>query len=120
VHYRVPVWFPVRDEPERSYTELEFAAAELGLPRLVFLLDEDAVLPLPKSCLSDPRYSRRQRMFRRRIIGAGTTVQRIGSPDQLELLLFQALTDVREHATGTTALVRSAYPELVRQSATRE
>ena len=59
---------PVRDEPEVSYTELEFAAAtELRLPRLVFLLDEDAVLPLPRSFLSDPRYENQQQMFRQRI-----------------------------------------------------
>jgi hypothetical protein len=96
---------PVRDEPKRSYTELEFeAATELGLPRLVFLLDEDAVLPLPRNCLSDPVYEERQRAFQARVKEAGTTVQPVASPDRLETLLFHALTELgRQMAAGSAA-----------------
>src|SRR5215475_3365594 len=69
---------PVRDEPGVSYTELEFAAAaEQGLPRLIFILDEDAVLPLPRGYLSDPQYEERQSAFRARVKEVGVMVQRV-------------------------------------------
>ena len=91
---------PVRDEPELSYTELEFAAAgELGVPRLAFVSDETAVLPLPGVFLSDPVHGERQQAFRQRVLDAGIMVQRMDSPDRLEMLLFQALTTLL-HAAG--------------------
>jgi hypothetical protein len=100
---------PVRDDADHSYTELEFtAASELGLPRLVFLLDEDAVLPVPQSYLSDPVYAERQRAFRAQVARAGTTVQRVASPGDLELLLFQALTELRQQIAGGAAAGRGA------------
>ena len=87
---------PVRDEPGLSYTELEFAAAtELGLLRLVFVLDENAVLPLPGVFLSDPVHGERQLAFRHRVKDAGITVQLVGSPAEVEVGLFQALTELR-------------------------
>ena len=93
---------PVRDEPSCSYTELEFATAgELGLPRLVFALDEDAVLPLPQRFLSDPVHGGRQRAFRQHVMDAGITVQLVDSPERLEVLLFQALTDLRAESRGS-------------------
>jgi hypothetical protein len=95
---------PVRDEPSWSYTELEFAeAGELRLPRLVFVLDETAVLPLPGMFLSDPVHAERQQAFRERVQDAGITVHRVDSPDRLEMLLFQALTDLRDADQGVAA-----------------
>ena len=94
---------PVRDEPGLSYTELEFdQAGELGLPRLVFVLDENVVLPLPGVFLADPVHGERQRAFRQRVRDAGNTVQLVGSPAELELGLFQALTELRA-TEGRTA-----------------
>ncbi len=87
---------PVRDRPEVSYTELEFeAATEAGLPRLVFLLDEDAALPIPAAQLhdDDPDWRARQRAFRDRLAGAGIMVAKVASPGELELKLLHALQE---------------------------
>jgi hypothetical protein len=90
---------PVRDEPEHSYSELEFEiATERALPRLVFMLDEDMVLPLSRNYLFDPEYQNQQRAFRLRVRKSGIMVGLVGSPDRLEILLFHALTELRQEA----------------------
>ncbi len=74
-----------------SYTELEFAeATEAKLPRLVFLLDEEAGLP------GTPRDAEPGTVegFRRRLRGAGLVVRSFTSADRLELEVFHALTDL--------------------------
>ena len=99
---------PVQDEPVLSYTELEFAeAGQLGLPRLVFVLDENAVLPLPGVFLSDSVHGERQRAFRALAQEAGITVQPVDSPDRLEMLLFQTLTTLQPTAEAAAAGPRS-------------
>ena len=88
---------PVRDQPEVSYTELEFdVATEAGLPRLVFLLDEDTAVPIPPGRLldTDPGLQARQRAFRARLLDAGVMAGKFASPEQLELLLLQALKEL--------------------------
>jgi hypothetical protein len=85
---------PVPNQPEASYPELEFeAASEAGLPRLVFLLDEDAAVPIPPGRLLDSDRDRqeRQRAFRARVLESGVVAGTFSRPEQLELLLLQAL-----------------------------
>jgi NB-ARC domain/Domain of unknown function (DUF4062)/WD domain, G-beta repeat len=94
---------PVRDRPELSYTELEFQhATELGLPRLVFLLDEEGVVPLPAEHIRDLEGGGRQEAFRQRLMQSDVTVQKVSTPQQLELALHHALVELdRQHRGGS-------------------
>jgi hypothetical protein len=96
-----------------SYTELEFeAATQAGLPRLVFLLDDNVVLPIPlaQALDPDPDLQARQRAFRERLLGAGITVAKVASPDQLELLLLQALQESRPVVAAVVARYAVGVP----------
>jgi Domain of unknown function (DUF4062) len=84
---------PVRDQLQVSYTEPESdTVTEAGLPRLVFVLDEDTPVPIPPGRLldHDPGLQVRQRAFRARLLNSGVMAGKFASPDQLELLLLQA------------------------------
>jgi len=73
---------PVRDRPEVSYTELEFeAACDAGLPRLAFLLGEDA--EGTRELLIDRVGGNRQEAFRARLGGSGLPVATFTPADQL-------------------------------------
>jgi tetratricopeptide (TPR) repeat protein len=92
---------PVRDRPEVSYTELEFdTATEAGKPRLVFLIDEDAAVPIPPGRLldRDPELQARQRAFRDKVLNAGVLAAKFASPEQLEVLVLQALQGLSQKA----------------------
>ena len=107
---------PVRDQPETSYTELEFGAAtDAGLPRLVFVLDEEAAVPIPPRRLldSDPDMQTRQREFRARVLDGGVMAGKFANPEQLELLLVQALKETRPPAGPPRAAGLPARPDLI-------
>ncbi len=94
---------PVRDEPDVSYTELEHRTAEqLGIPRLVFLLGEDA--QGPASMFVDPEFGARQATFRARLADSGVTTATVHSPSGLEAALLHALIELgRPQNTPTAA-----------------
>jgi tetratricopeptide (TPR) repeat protein len=84
---------PVRDRPEVSYTELEFqAAGAAGLPRLVFVLGEDA--PGPRELFLDRAYGDRQKAFRAGLADSGLTTARFTTADGLETGVLHALTEL--------------------------
>jgi tetratricopeptide (TPR) repeat protein len=81
---------PVRDRPEVSYTELEYqTAGEAGIPRLIFLLGDDA--EGPAGLFRDPRFGNRQDGFRERLLAADRVAATVTSPDELAAALLHAL-----------------------------
>ena len=90
---------PVRDEPEMSYTELEFnAATDAGMDRLMFLLDTDTVVSgIPPSKLIDHEHGAQQEAFRRRVQhDSGLTVAAFADPGTLGQLVERSLRDLSD------------------------
>ena len=79
-----------------SFTELEFdTATALCMPRLVVLLDERGVIPLPAEQIIDSSHGSRQAAFRRRLREeSGLTIASVTTPWELETVVYQALIEV--------------------------
>ncbi|WP_322763252.1 NB-ARC domain-containing protein, partial [Frankia sp. Cr2] len=111
---------PVRDQPGVSYTELEFdTATERGLPRLVFLLDEQRTEGTRGLLHDDSDHAERQDQFRRRLADSGLTVQQVASPAELETALVAALSALHAEQTvqmsATDTEVLRSVPEKTRR-----
>ena len=87
---------PVRDEPQLSYTELEFdTATEAGLDRLVFVLDTGAPdVGIPPSKLIDLEFGPRQEAFRRRMQDSGLVTRLFADPGTLGQLVERSLREL--------------------------
>ncbi|WP_238429671.1 WD40 domain-containing protein [Frankia nepalensis] len=93
---------PTRERPDLSYTELEFeAATEGGIPRLVFLLADDALVPI--QAFSDPVHGDRQRRFRTRLTDSGIIIAVFHTPADLETAVLDALVKLRERQLSALA-----------------
>lgn len=94
---------PVRDQPEVSYTELEFiTATEAAMPRLIFVINADSEeLGLPAKALVDRDYGERQEAFIQRVKDAGLTLQFFRNPDDLKGLVERSLRELAESAAAT-------------------
>ncbi|MGI9000835.1 MAG: NB-ARC domain-containing protein [Pseudonocardia sp.] len=92
---------PVHDDPQVSYTELEFhAATDAGLTRLVFLLGEDS--EGPSGLFRDPQFGARQEVFRTRLADSGLVTATVTNPAELETAVLHALTALSRRSAAAT------------------
>ncbi|MCO8269319.1 FxSxx-COOH system tetratricopeptide repeat protein [Actinoplanes sp. TRM 88003] len=92
---------PVRDQPNVSYTELEYATADkAGRPKLVFLLSEQT--QGPRELFADPKYWDRQEAFRLRLPHSGVVTATVSTPAELETALLHALNTLPRPAPQLT------------------
>ena len=90
---------PVRDRQEVSYTELEFEeATAAGMPRLLFLLADDA--EGPRELFAELEHPKRQAALRARLRDAGVTTAAVTSPAELSEKLYQALAKLPRARTA--------------------
>lgn len=83
---------PVRDQPELSYTELEFkTATATRKPRLVFLINPPEQI---REQIEDTEHWDRQLRFRNELADCGVTTASVDTPDRLETALFHALIEL--------------------------
>ncbi len=90
----------VPDVDQTSYTQFEFeTATDRGIPRLVFVLDEDSDrLGLPARALADLESGALQNDFRTRLRqpSIGLTLCSVDGVEQFETALYQALVELRQ------------------------
>ncbi len=90
---------PVPDRPELSHTELEFeTASEPGAEkkRFIFLLDPNALVP--PAMFTDAKCEHRQLAFREKLSESDIMTAPFKTPDELHLLVYQALKESRTDA----------------------
>jgi Domain of unknown function (DUF4062)/NB-ARC domain len=102
---------PVRDQPDRSYTELEFGCATTaGLPRLMFVLDGASVdHGIPLDALFDVGFDR-QKAFRERVREAGLTLAPFRNATDLGRLVERALHGLAQSPDHGDAASGAAQP----------
>ncbi|WP_248837200.1 NB-ARC domain-containing protein [Frankia sp. AgKG'84/4] len=100
---------PVPGRPDVSHTELEFeAATAAGIPRLVFLLDDNAEVPFGE--FVDETYGARQRAFRDRLRDSGIITADFRGAGDLTTAVLDALVKLRETQRRAAATaVRAGY-----------
>lgn len=106
---------PVLDEPDHSYTELEFEEARSrGLHVLVFLLADEGDMQIGLG-RGNPKHADRQEAFRQRLRGEHVTIREFHNPDELHNLIGQSLRELSDSDAPTPAGREPRRPFMARK-----